>query len=255
MTIPQDAPPAKKEHFPKVDVDEVMAKIRDELNLKKGEASHTSRHWLSRKILGTRLGWYVKTRIKKTVIFRLFLGPLLGKIRGRRGTLSGYPRAVKSKDLLRHEDERFIKETYKHLLHRLPEPEGLDFWLLRLRQLGWPKVKILWLIHKSQESQIHSMPVTGLKTRYMFYRTGRLVQRIPVFGWFVRLIVSICRLPVLARKIENMERQHWMMYTEKEHARALHDDRQTLSSRLTRLEKRMGAIERSGKKQSRKKYP
>lgn len=252
MTVPHDASPVKKERFPKVDVDEVMAKIRDELNLKKGEPSEATDPSLSRKIIGTRFGWRVKAGLKNTFIYRLFLGPLIRKIRAVRITHSGYLQAVETKDLLKHEDEKFIKETYKYLFHRMPDPEGLDFWLYRLRQVGWPKIKILWLIQRSREAQIHNVPIKGLKTRYFFYQTGRLFMGIPLIGWLTRLIISLCRLPTLARKIERMERHQRMIDTEKEYTQTLREDWQSISVRLTRLEKRMGTNDRYSRKKSRK---
>jgi len=118
----------------------------------------------------------------------------------KRGALprSINPPIIKCKDLLLYEDEKFVKEAYKKLLHRLPEPDGLDFWLFRIRHLGWEKIKILWLVSKSHEGMIHNLHIRGLRSRYFFFKTGKILLGIPLIGWAFKLGLLFFRLPVSA---------------------------------------------------------
>jgi hypothetical protein len=120
------------------------------------------------------------------------------------------------RDLLRFEDEAFLQQSYRALLHRMPEPEGLEFWLHKLRRQGWSKVDILWSIHTSREGQVHGIPIRGLKRRYLLRRLWAAAIHIPILGGILRWCWALARLPRLAEAVARLERGQRAEETDRE---------------------------------------
>ena len=68
---------------------------------------------------------------------------------------------VTLEDLLAHHDERFIYNAYCVLLGRAPDPEGLEYYLNRIRA-GVSKVEILAQLHQSKEGKSRLINIAGL---------------------------------------------------------------------------------------------
>jgi hypothetical protein len=153
-------------------------------------------------------------------------------------------RPIRCRDLLRLEDEAFLQQAYQSLLHRMPEPEGLEFWLHKLRRLGWSKVDILWNIRSSREGQVHGVPIRSLKPRYVLYRVWKAALRIPVFGWMLRWCWSLIRLPRLATTVARLERGRRAEATEQEKLTSLQERVTSLCRRADELEKRVASHDR-----------
>ena len=160
-------------------------------------------------------------------------------------------RSIHCRDLLRFEDEAFLQQAYRTLLHRMPEPEGLAFWLHKLRRLGWSKVDILWNIRSSSEGQVHGVPIRGLKTRYVLYRIWKTTLKIPVFGWLLKWCWSFIRLPRLATTIARLERDRRAEATEQEKLTSLQEHVTFLCRRMDKLEKHVASLD-SRRQQKRK---
>lgn len=152
-------------------------------------------------------------------------------------------RPIRCRDLLRFEDEAFLQQAYQSLLHRMPEPEGLEFWLHKLRRLGWSKVDILWNICSSREGRVHGVPIRGLKPRYVLYRIWKAALRIPVFGWILRWFWSLIRLPRLATTVARLERGRRSEATEQAKLTSLQERVTSLCRRADELEKRVASYD------------
>jgi O-antigen chain-terminating methyltransferase len=150
-------------------------------------------------------------------------------------------RPIRCRDLLRSEDEAFLQQAYQSLLHRMPEPEGLEFWLHKLRRLGWSKVDILWNIRSSREGRVHGVPIRGLKPRYVLYRIWKATLSIPVLGWILRWFWSLIRLPRLATTVARLERGRRSEATEQAKLTSLQDRVTSLCRRADELEKRVAS--------------
>lgn len=161
-------------------------------------------------------------------------------------------RPIRCRELLRFEDEAFLQQAYRSLLHRMPEPEGLEFWLHKLRRLGWSKVDILWSIRSSREGQVHGVPIRGLKPRYLLYRIWKAALRIPVFGWMLRWCWSLIRLPRLSMTVARLERELRAEATEQEKLTSLQEGVTSLLRRAAELEKRVASFDH-GRRQKREK--
>ena len=159
---------------------------------------------------------------------------------------------IRCKDLMRFEDVAFLQQAYRSLLHRMPEPEGLEFWLYKLRRLGWSKVDILWNIRISREGQIHGIPIRGLKPRYIRYRIWKAALGIPVLGWILKWCWSLIRLPRLASTIARLERGRRAEATEQEKHTSLERRMTSLCQRTDELEKRVASLDRRQPRKRRK---
>jgi len=151
--------------------------------------------------------------------------------------------SIRCRDLLRFEDEEFLQQAYRALLHRMPEAEGLEFWLHKLRQLGWSKVEIIWDIRSSREGQVHGVPIRGLKPRYVLRKTLDTAASLPVLGWILRWCWSLARLPRLAMTVARLERGSRAAATEQEKLLSLQEGMTSLLQRIAALEKRIAALD------------
>jgi O-antigen chain-terminating methyltransferase len=104
---------------------------------------------------------------------------LIGKLGFRRRAFISGER-VRAGRILRYRDEEFVRKAYLCLLNRQPDPDGLRFWLDKLRGEGRSRVWILRMISESQEGRIHNVPVRGLKTRFALHRLAEGLKTVPV---------------------------------------------------------------------------
>ncbi len=148
-------------------------------------------------------------------------------------------KAVRCCHLLEYEDELFLRHTYRTLLNRLPEPEGLEFWLFKLREVGWAKTEILWAIHSSREGRIHNTHLPGLKTSYALHVVKRFFVRIPVLGYLIRLGLNVLRLPRIHETVSRLERRRLADSTRQEHAAEIREDMMRLGQRVDELEEKI----------------
>lgn len=88
--------------------------------------------------------------------------------------------------LLAQQDQIFIANAYQILLGREPDPEGLNYYLSRLR-LGNSKIKVLKQIRFSNEGKIHSVEIPGLDICIRNYQRSNL----PLIGWFFKKLYRL----------------------------------------------------------------
>lgn len=90
---------------------------------------------------------------------------------------------VKIADLLEFEEIPFVKQAYRSVLGRDPDPAGLEFYAMHLRE-GRSKMFVLKALRQSQEAKAHIPGVAGLDRAIRHYRLANL----PGVGRFIRLI-------------------------------------------------------------------
>ena len=96
-------------------------------------------------------------------------------------TMMNSPTTIES--LLALPDEVFVTQSYRIILNRDPDPEGLRYYCNRLR-LGFAKEQVLMQLKQSIEAQGKKCELDGLEKTIARYRVGRR----PVIGWFYRWI-------------------------------------------------------------------
>lgn len=104
-------------------------------------------------------------------------------------------------ELLGFHDETFVRNAYKAILRREPDDAGLAQYLGNLRSGYYSKIDILASLRFSPEGRIANVPIAGLGRPATF----RKLYRVPVFGYLLRLMVAIVRLPVFITNHRRLE--------------------------------------------------
>ncbi|HEX6650571.1 MAG TPA: methyltransferase domain-containing protein [Pyrinomonadaceae bacterium] len=98
-------------------------------------------------------------------------------------------------DLLKYHDRDFIKNAYRAILKRDPDETGFLHNLKLLQSGALNKIDILASLRYSEEGKHNGVPVSGLR----FPATIRTLERIPVFGYLLQLLLAFVRLPLMIR--------------------------------------------------------
>src|SRR6185503_3060488 len=104
-------------------------------------------------------------------------------------------------DLLGFHDEAFVRNAYEAILKRDPDDAGLAHFLANLRSGRYSKLDILGSLRFSPEGHNANVAVEGLTRGSVL----RKLYRVPVAGYFARLVVAIVRLPVLITNFRRVE--------------------------------------------------
>jgi hypothetical protein len=105
-------------------------------------------------------------------------------------------------ELLALHDQRFVDCAYETLLDRAPDPEGLAYYLGRLRS-GLPKVGVLKQLRRSEEGKAQASKLPGLAEAIRRDIRGRQ----PLVGWLFRLIDGTESNHPTERKLRAIENQ------------------------------------------------
>ena len=104
-------------------------------------------------------------------------------------------------EFLDYHDEDFIRNAYRGVLGREPDPEGARRFLDVLRTGDLAKVEVLGRIRFSPEGRAAGVRVTGLRFPFAM----RTLRRIPVLGYLLGTIQHFLRLPNIVRRHERLE--------------------------------------------------
>ena len=104
-------------------------------------------------------------------------------------------------ELLRLEDEDFVRAAYQCLLGRVPADAELPSWLARLRGGGAAKVEVLASIRRSAEGRARGVHIPGLATAELASRA----RRVPIVGHLVRWVQEVLTRPDLAPRLITQE--------------------------------------------------
>jgi hypothetical protein len=111
------------------------------------------------------------------------------------------PPATLSLDaLLAMNGVQFLVGAYGRLLHRLPDEDGLSFYLPRMLR-GVPKIEILAELAASNEARDIASSVPGLPAAVSLYRLSRR----PFLGWFVRAFSRVEGNSAAERRLRAVE--------------------------------------------------
>lgn len=104
-------------------------------------------------------------------------------------------------DFLDVHDETFIRRAYREILRREPDAGGVQNYLEQLRAGRFSKVEILGRLRYSPEGRKKGVKVRGLLLPFVVATACRL----PVMGYLLHWLISLLRLPTLARNFTRFE--------------------------------------------------
>lgn len=104
-------------------------------------------------------------------------------------------------DLLGFHDETFVRNAYGVILKREPDDTGFAHFLKNLRNGRYSKLDVLSSLRFSPEGENANVSIEGLGKLSIL----RKLYRVPVAGYFLRLVVAVARLPVLITNFRRLE--------------------------------------------------
>jgi hypothetical protein len=102
--------------------------------------------------------------------------------------------------LLAYHDRQFVELAYRLFLNRESDPEGLRHYVGRLRN-GVSRREIAYLIGTSAEAKSK-----GTDQRlFAAYKTWRKVERIPVIGTFLLIVICMVRFKHIVSELRRLQ--------------------------------------------------
>jgi O-antigen chain-terminating methyltransferase len=117
-------------------------------------------------------------------------------------------------DFLQFQDIDFINKAYQHILHRYPDPHGLDHYLSHLRIGKFSKIEILVRLRCSPEGKKKGVQIRGL----IFYYPLFLLLHLPIVGYCARIIFSLVNFPKIVKNLQVIENQMYVQLRQQETA-------------------------------------
>lgn len=186
-----------------IDIDEILRGIRNEV--KRRNSTVNTLPYSSAAIedgYRRETGLWIKVRkinmrLKNSRFYRLFV-PLVDLSRVIFGGLR-YRNNFAVPDLICLNDEDFLRACYFKILGRKPDKEGMRHHLWVLRTGESDKVGVINSFLRSKEAKRRKVRIDGL----FLCNIRRFFVRIPIIGYFIRLIFSVLLLPKRLREISS----------------------------------------------------
>lgn len=103
-------------------------------------------------------------------------------------------------DFLRYDDKQFVENAYRGILNREADPEGLQFYLKKLRNGSLSKTEVLGLLRYSVEFRKHKL-ASSIKGLFFPTLVSFVYRKIPIVGYIFKCIASILLLPQIIDSI------------------------------------------------------
>jgi len=104
-------------------------------------------------------------------------------------------------DFAAYHDVDFVRNAYRGILNREPDPEGLQNYLTLLRSGKLSKIEILGRLRYSPEGRRHRARIKFLLPCFI----QQTLCRIPVLSWPLQFLISLIKLPLTQRNFQTFE--------------------------------------------------
>jgi SAM-dependent methyltransferase len=131
-------------------------------------------------------------------------------------------------DLLKYQNRDFVRNAYRAILKREPDSAGFRHNLQLLQSGVFNKIDILASLRYSEEGKCTGVTINGLR----FPATVRSLERIPVIGYLLQLLIGLVRLPAMIRS--QREFQGYIMAQQSLIADYFNDAQRVVSNDLQR---------------------
>ncbi len=112
-------------------------------------------------------------------------------------------------ELLGQHDDAFLRNAFRAIMHREPDPEGLFHFRSQLEQGHFTRLDVLAELRYSAEGRKVGTRIDGFGR----VRVARMLRRIPVLGGTLALLHAFLRLPTMARRLDllgaDLMRSEW----------------------------------------------
>jgi len=176
-----------KKDLSEVDVDEIMKRIRTEVEKRKSRSGNKAEASAdSEQQYGSSLSDPLQNK---------------GTTATSNATLSEVGNEYSIKELCQYNDIDFIKNAYRVILFREPDLDEVNIWLSKFRTGVLTKKEILALLRFGSEGRGKKVVIRGLFVPFILHR----LFNVPIFGRFLRTMGCIVHLPILFRNIQGLE--------------------------------------------------
>ncbi|MEA2058983.1 MAG: methyltransferase domain-containing protein [Thermodesulfobacteriota bacterium] len=181
--------------MPEIDVDELMRRIRQEVQHRKNNFSSNSAGHGQLQNISSHAPF---DQSQNTIFLNFELNmPKLEESVPEPEEKEQWP----LNQFLQYHDHHFITLVYRFILHRTPDLEGFNHYLNALRQGIYTKEEIIGRLRYSPEGREKKFPVKGLLTPLAI----RMLGKTPILGYGVRWLIAWLRLPVYVKNFQNFE--------------------------------------------------
>ncbi|MBL0702131.1 MAG: methyltransferase domain-containing protein [Desulfosarcina sp.] len=185
-------------NIPEINVEEIMARIREEVKLRK---QRTAAHDNEPSPISSNTAEAFKQLDGEPEI-PLHSCPALAKCHLETAA-PPFPgtEAYALNELLIYHDTDFITNAYAAILHRSPDHNGAEHYLTNLRNGELTKAEILGRLRYSREGRSRKIPVKGL----LFPFLTQSSYKIPILGKGLRILTGLLNLPTILKNIQVVE--------------------------------------------------
>jgi SAM-dependent methyltransferase len=139
-------------------------------------------------------------------------------------------------DFTKYHDRDFVTNAYRAILKREPDEAGFLHNLTLLRSGVYNKIDILSSLRYSDEGKLNNVTVNGLR----FPATIRTLERIPVAGYLLQMLIALARLPAMIRN--QREFQGYLVAQQLAIADHVNDTQRAVTSELDRHSASVAAL-------------
>jgi len=104
-------------------------------------------------------------------------------------------------NLLQHHGEDFIRFAYKAILNREPDPDGLNFYLSKLKSGAYTKTDIICALRFSKEGRKYQVKIKGLFPRCVY----SFLKKISFLGYIIRTVKNFFTLSKIETRLNVIE--------------------------------------------------
>ena len=188
---------------PEINLDEIIKKIKENVKRRGSFERYNADYLLmleddEPKENGLWVKFRKFNRKLKNSRFYFVLFPFVKTIKYLFRSLR-YEGNVRVDDLIRLNDEDFIRACYFKMLGRKPDEDGRNSYLVALRSGKTDKISVMISFAGSKEARRRKINVKGL----FYYNLRRRIARIPAIGYILRLLYSVLLLPKRLKEISS----------------------------------------------------
>jgi len=140
-------------------------------------------------------------------------------------------------DFLKYHNEDFVANAYQAVLSRSPDPSAFKYFLSNLRSGKMTKAEVLGRLRYPAEGRVRHVRIKGLFWNFLIQSSFG----IPIFGYFIRLIIATLNLPKVVRNLQAMEAS--VSTQLKDQSNSLRGVSDTFQSRMDRFQSEMDTFQ------------
>ena len=154
-------------------------------------------------------------------------------------------RVYQYSDFTKYHNREFIENIYQLLLKKEANSEDINYYLHLLRTGEKSTSEIITLLRFSQEGKKQNTKLLGSQKRFWIMK----LFEIPIIGYISKLIVTILTLPKLLKRLNQLEAQSYMEFTNLKLQNNNFMDKLTLNQKANKKELKLALNQKANKEE------